>query len=301
MMKSKFLTILACIVVFAQIVCAKGIGTTMFQILQMPATAYDAALANTTSVGEVSAISNPSLIPFLSRSIILSHSIYIEDTKYSVGDVNIPLSKNSGLNIGFCYFDMGKMDRYIEYGDGYTQDGSFDANDKVFNISYGTRIGESFSLGLTLKYISETIDDTSYSAYAGGLSGLFFLSNTTYINVGINNLGSDVKGYSLPTDIYCSLTGAINETAVGILQIDDYYNDELVEIKIATEKSFDDIFFIRLGYVIPNKSYGGTNNTFITNLTLGAGLKLKPFYVDYAWLPKGDLGNIHMFTVRVNF
>lgn len=300
-MKLKIFTILISIVIFAQVVCAKGIGTTMFQILQMPVTAYDASLANTVSVGEVSAIANPSLIPFLSRSITLSHSIYLEDTKYSVGDINLPISKNSGINVSFCYFDMGTMDKTLEHGEGYIQDGSFGANDKVFNISYGTRIGESFSAGLTLKYISETIDDTDYSTYALGLSGLYFFSNTTYINLGINNLGSGVKGYSLPTDLYCSLTGKINETSVGILQIDDYYNDDIVEIKIAMEKSFDDTFFVRLGYVIPNKSYGGTNNTFVTNLTLGAGLKLKPFYIDYAWLPKGDLGNIHMFTVRINF
>ena len=52
---------------------------------------------------------------------------------------------------------------------------------------------------------------------------------------------------------------------------------------------------------MPSKDYNGTNNAFFTNLTLGLGLDLSVFVIDYAWLPKGDLGNVHMFTVRVNF
>ena len=58
---------------------------------------------------------------------------------------------------------------------------------------------------------------------------------------------------------------------------------------------------MRFGYVVPNKDYNGTNNSFITNLTLGLGVDFTNLIVDYAWLPKGDLGNVHMFTVRINF
>lgn len=301
MHKKFFVILLLLLLLTTQFVFAKGIGTTMFQILQMPTTACDAALANTISLEEVSAISNPSIIPFLSRSIILSHSIYVQDTKYSVGDINIPLNKNSGLNVSFCYFDMGKMDKVIEYGGGYTEDGTFGANDKLVTISYGTKIRNLFSIGLALKYIEQNIDDISYSGFAGSFGALYFFSDTTYVNIGINNLGSDIKGYSLPTNLYCSLSGQINETTVGILEVDDYYNDEIMELKIATEKTFNDVFLVRLGYIVPNKNYNGTNNNFITNLTLGAGLKFNAFCIDYAWLPKGDIGNIHMFTVRINF
>ncbi|MBQ4178828.1 MAG: hypothetical protein II598_03680, partial [Elusimicrobia bacterium] len=67
-MKSKIIITLLSVIIFSQFVFAKGVGTTMFQILQMPMTAYDAALANTYVSGEVSALSNPSLIPFLFRS-----------------------------------------------------------------------------------------------------------------------------------------------------------------------------------------------------------------------------------------
>ncbi|MCR4663031.1 MAG: PorV/PorQ family protein [Endomicrobiaceae bacterium] len=273
----------------------------MFQILQMPTNAYDAALANTSSMSDNSVLVNPSIIPFVDKSIILSHAIYLQDTKYSIGAINIPIKEKSGLNFSFCYFDMGSMDRTVEYDGGYISGGSFNADDKALNVAYGFKIGEDYSAGVSLKYIDQKIDDVSYSGFAASLSGLYFISNTMYLNLGLNNLGPDVSGYSLPTNLYCSFVSPIGEKSMGIIQIDDYYNDEIIDFKIATETGFEDILFLRLGYNwVINKNYDGTNNDFINNLTLGLGIKLKGFFVDYAWLPKGDLGNIHMFTLRIN-
>lgn len=299
-MKSKIIITLLSVIIFTQVVFAKGTGTTMFQILQMPVTACDAALANTYIASEVSSLSNPSLIPFLFRSITLSHVVYLENMRYSVGDINIPLSSRCGINFSFCYFDSGEMDRLETSGNSYKTNGTFNANDKVFNLSYGTRLGSSFSAGLSLKYVEQNIDDVSYSNFLVGLNGLYFISNTVFCTAGLQNFGSDVKGYSMPTSLYCGLTATANETTTWVFQIDDYYNEDLCEFKIALEKKVDK-FAMRFGYVIPNKDFNGTNNSFITNLTLGLGLDLTNFIVDYAWLPKGDLGNVHMFTVRINF
>ena len=299
-MKSKIIITLLSVIIFTQFVFAKGIGTSMFQILQMPVTACDAALANTYVSSEDSALNNPSLIPFLFRSITLSHVVYLEDMKYSVGDINIPLNGKSGINFSFCYFDSGDMDRTEIAGNSYSTNGTFNANDKVFNLSYGTRLGSSFSAGLSLKYVQQNIDDVSYSNFLVGLNGLYFVSNVVFVTAGLQNFGSDVKGYSMPTSLYCGLTASLNETTTWVFQVDDYYNEDLCELKLALEKKVDK-FAMRFGYIVPSKDYNGTNNSFFTNLTLGLGLNLTNFIVDYAWLPKGDLGNVHMFSVRVNF
>ncbi|MBR3628278.1 MAG: hypothetical protein IKN42_05470 [Elusimicrobia bacterium] len=289
------------LVLLNNLVFADGIGTTMFQILQMPTNAYDAALANSSSMGDNSSVVNPSLLPFVKKSIILSHAIYLQDTKYSIGALNIPIKKDSGLNISFCYFDVGNIDRTLEYNDGYIKDGSFNVNDKYLNVSYGKKIGQYFSAGASLKYIKQTIDDVSYSGFTASLSGLYFFSKDVYCNVGINNFGPAVNGYSLPTNLYCSIVGPIGEKNVGIIQLDDYYNDDIINCKIAVETGFEDVLFLRLGYnALLSKNYDGTNNDFITNLTLGAGLKFNKIFIDYAWLPKGDLGNVHMFTLRID-
>jgi hypothetical protein len=299
-MKSKIIITLLSVIIFSQFVFAKGIGTTMFQILQMPMTAYDAALANTSTSGEMSALSNSALIPFLFRSLTMSHVVYLEDMRYSVGAVNVPLNKNSGINFSFCYFDSGEMDKTLDDNGRYKEDGSFSANDKVFNLSYGTRIGESLSVGLSLKYIQQKIDDVSYSGFLAGLDGLYFISNDVFVTLGIDNFGSDIKGYSVPTKLYCGLTGNFNETMTGIVQFDSYYNEDLSELKLAIEKKVDKID-MRFGYIIPSKEYNGTNSPVLTNLTVGLGINFTSCFIDYAWLPKGDLGNVHMFTLRINF
>ncbi|MBR4631725.1 MAG: hypothetical protein IKO48_00170 [Elusimicrobia bacterium] len=299
-MKIKLITILFSVIIFTQFAFAKGVGTTMFQILQMPTNAYDASLANTSVLGKSSAVTNPAFIPFLERSIVLTHAIYIEGTKYSIGDINFPLNEKSGINFSFSYFDSGEMDRVLESGSGYKSDGTFNASDKVFNLSYGRKFSSSVSMGLTLKYIEQKIDDVSYSNFLAGFNGLYFFTSTTFVAVGIDNFGGEVKGYSMPTKVYCGLTGNVNETTTGTIQIDDYYNEDICEIKVALEKKLDKLA-LRGGYVIPTKKYSGTNNSFVTNLTLGAGLDFKFLVIDYAWLPKGDLGNVHMFTVRINF
>ena len=86
-MKLKICLISFFLVLLGQVLFAGGIGTTMFQILQMPTDAYDAALANSSSMGDNSVLVNPSLIPFVDKSIIFSHAIYLQDTKYSIGAI----------------------------------------------------------------------------------------------------------------------------------------------------------------------------------------------------------------------
>lgn len=301
-MNIKTFILLICTVMLTQNAFAKGTGTTMFQLLQMPTNAYDAALANTSSAGENSVIANPAIVPFLSRTIILTHSMYIQDTSYSVCDVNIPIDEFSGINFSFCYFDMGSMTRTTRDSSGYKELGTFNANDKLFTLSYGSEVFDSFLLGLSLKYIKQTIDDISYSGIAVSLSGLYFISDAIYLSLNIKDVGPKVKGYSLPSTVNLGISGELTETLLGIFEIDNYYNDDFVEFKFAIENYlYKDIFSIRAGYILPSKQYRGTNNSFITNLTLGAGLKFKGFFVDYAWLPKEDLGNTHMFTIKVNF
>ena len=299
-MRSKFVVLLSLLIMFAQIVCAKDIGTTMFQILQMPTNAYDAALANTTSSDAPSALSNPALIPFLSRSITLTHVMFLENMRYSVGNVNIPITDRSSINFGFCYFNSGEINKTIESGDSYITDGTFNSTDKILSVSYGKIIGDSFSVGAVIKFIEQKIDSTSYSNFLIGISGLYFISNNVFLVGGVDNFGAAVKGYSMPTNIYCALTGNINETSKAIIQLDNHYNDGLCELKLALEKNIDNVS-IRFGYIVPNKNYNGTNNSFASNLTLGLGINFKIVIIDYAWLPKGDLGNVHMFTVRINF
>ncbi|MEA5000606.1 MAG: PorV/PorQ family protein [Endomicrobiaceae bacterium] len=282
---------------------AGGSGTTAFQVLQIPMTAYEAALANNYISDASSCVTNPAVVPFAPRSVILTHAVYLEDTNYSVAGFNLPLNEKSGLNISCIYFDLGSMTRTLDNGaGGYIEQGKFGAEDKALNISYGFKINNSFSAGVTAKYIKQTIDDVSYEGYAGHLSGLYFANDSLYFGAGINNFGTQVAGYDLPTNLYLSCSGNVNENTVLIAQLDEYFNDDIYELKIASEVSLEKILFFRVGYTIPlKKEIEDFTYEFVSNLTAGVGLKFDFLSVDYAWLPSGDLGNTHMFSLLVKF
>lgn len=302
-MRKKISLTLMCVTLLIQPLFAGGSGSTAFQVLQIPMTAYEASLANNYISDTSSCITNPSVIPFAPRSLILTHAAYLEDTNYSVAGFNLPLNDKSGLNISCVYFDLGSMTRTLDDGaGGYIEQGKFGANDKVVNISYGMKINESFSAGITAKYIKQTIDDVSYEGYAGHLSGMFFANESLYFGAGINNFGTQVAGYNLPTNLYFSCSGNINENTVLIAQLDEYFNDDIYELKIASEVNLEKFLFFRVGYVVPlKKEIEDFTYEFVSNLTAGVGFRFDFLSLDYAWLPEGDLGNTHMFSLLVKF
>lgn len=302
-MRKQLLLALMCLMLLIPPVFAGGSGTTMFQVLQIPMTAYEASLANNYISDISSSVTNPAVIPFASRSLVLTHAVYLEDTSYSVAGFNLPLNEKSGLNIACTYFDLGTMKRTLDDGaGGYIEQGNFGANDKALNISYGIKLNETFSAGLSAKYIKQTIDDVSYEGYAGHLSGLYFANDSLYFGMGINNFGPQVAGYNLPTNLYFSCSGNVNDNTTVIAQLDGYYNDDIYELKLATEVNLEEILFFRVGYKVPlKKEIEDFTYEFISNLTAGVGFKFDFLSVDYAWLPSGDLGNTHMFSVLVKF
>ena len=281
---------------------AGGQGTTVFQTLQLPFTAYDASVANTFISGKPSALNNPAIVPFLENSVILSHAIYLADTNYTVIGGNYNIDKKSAINVSLLYFSFGSMDKTFDDGaGGYIKQGSFDASDKLLSVSYARNINDQITYGASLKYINQSIDDVSYSGIALHLSGLYFISDNFFVIGGLNNLGPNVKGYSLPTDFYLGLSGYLSPVLLFVGQLDNYYNDSISELKLALEYEPAKVFCCRFGYTFPVKKEFADDNELITNLTLGIGLKFTSVSIDYAWLPKGDLGSVNMFSFTYRF
>lgn len=298
-MKIKILSLLLLFfLVCADISAGNGIGGTAFQILTIPMNASDAALSNTNIANLSSVTSNPAVIPFAPYMLVLTHAVHIENTGYSAACFNVPINKNSGIGVSVVYFDMGTLTRMSETG---IEQGTFGANDKVVTLSYGLKFNESFAAGISAKYLQQKIDDVSYSGYAASLSGLYLISDTFYIGSGINNFGSKVNGFELPTDFYLAVTGNVSENSSVVAQFDSYFNDDINDLKLAAETKFENLRF-RIGYRFPLvKNEVDDTTEFISNLTAGLGLNFDFLSVDYAWLPKGDVGTTHMFSILIKF
>lgn len=295
-MKKIFLS-LTIISAFASLVFAGGAGTTVFQVLNMPLTAYDASLADISMLKH----QNPASIPYNTYSFGFTQVFNIAQTKYSAAYADVPLTKNSGLAISLLYFDYGNMPRtYSDGSGGYTENGSFGANDKLVSLGYGLKFNKAISAGIAIKYVKQEIDDVSYSGFAGSFNTLWIAGKNTFVGAGINDAGPKIQEYNLPSDGYIGISHSVSDKTSFSAQFDAYYNDDAYDIKLAAETGVE-FLMLRFGYDLPLKkqSVFDTNTNSLNNFTFGIGLDFKALSVDYAWLPKGDLGSMHMFSLLI--
>jgi hypothetical protein len=293
----KILSSLTILVFFSCGVFAEGTGTTMFQVLNIPVTARDGAF------GGINVISsqNPVLMISGFYDFSFTQAFYLVETKYNSVCARLPLGKSSALGISVVYFDYGNIAKtYSDGSGGYTENGSFGASDKVISLSYGLFMTKRLIGGISVKYVKQDIDDVSYTGYASDASILYLFSKKVAVESGIANYGSKINGYSLPSNFYLGIFGKVTKKTELIAQIDSYYNDDLYNLKMAAETGFEKLM-LRIGYNLPLKkqSFFDLNDNIINNFSFGIGLNFDFFKFDYAWLPEGDLGNIHMFTVRI--
>jgi len=294
------LFVLVCLVCFSY---AGEVGTTAFQVLSLPMSAYDASLSNITIADTASSASNPAIIPYTSYCLLFSHAVYLADTNYNVLAFNLPVTKKSSIGVAITYFDLGSMQKTAETpSGGYIVQGDFSANDKIFTVSYGLKVKDDVTIGASLKYLKQEIDDVSYSATALTVSGLYLIDDAMYCGAGINNIGNAVNGYNLPTNLYFSFLYYILDYLTGIGELNAYYNDGIYDLKLAAEASYEKLKF-RAGYKIPlsHQQRIDLTNELLSNFSLGFGIDFSFLSIDYAWLPKGDLGNVHIFSIGVEF
>jgi len=301
-MKLKFAAVLFLILCLIKFSNAADVGTTAFQVLTLPMSACDAALSNISIAGISSSPSNPAIMPYTSYYLLFSHAVYLADTNYNFLFFNLPVTNKTSIGVSITYFDLGSMQKTIEYPGGYFIEGDFSANDKVFTFSYGHKFNDDITAGASIKYLKQNIDDVDYSAFAATLSVLYFIDDKMYSALGFNNFGNGVNGYNLPSNLYFSFLYHLLDYLTGIGELNAYYNDNIYELKLALEASYQKLKF-RCGYKIPlnYQQRIDLQNELLSSLSLGFGLNFDFLSIDYAWLPKGDLGNVHIFSVGVEF
>jgi hypothetical protein len=217
---------------------------------------------------------------------------------YPLAEVRSKDVDNMGvLAGGFTFVDYGHLSgRDTTGGD----TGEFGAKDRVISFSYGKAFNQYFGIGITGREFREDI----YSFKTRGYSfdaGLLFNKLMDGLSIGLaaQNMGPgitlDKESQSLPT-VY-GLGGAMN-----------LFNDRLT-LLVDLNKPVNDYYYwavggecwmtkilaLRLGY---NSRHDAGNG-----LTSGVGISLHEFdfsflpvselAINYAYLPKGDLGVEH--------
>lgn len=266
---------------------------------------------------------------------ILVHTNWIADTKFDFAGLIIPLGDFGNLGLSFTALSMEDMKvTTVEQPDGTGE--NFSASDISIALSFARKFTDRFSVGITAKYIKQSIWHMSASALAidagtvfrtdlfGGMTIGAVMSNfgtpmrldgrdTRYfISVDPTKQGSNDR---IPTNIELDSWDLPLYFQIGVsttaLQNDNYKftvsadalvpNNDYQSLNVGAEFSFMEYFSIR----------GGYNSLFLKDaeggLSFGAGVNSKMLLssalvrFDYAFRDFGKLNNVHSFSIGIKF
>ncbi|MFN0117896.1 MAG: PorV/PorQ family protein [Elusimicrobiota bacterium] len=277
-------------------------GTSSAQFLKLGAGAKAAALGEAAvSVTDdvTAAYWNPAgLSKVESTELALMQNSYLVDTNYQYAGLALP-TRNYTFAFSFYRMDYGSIDSYNASN---VKQGSFNAGSMAGSISLAKKLSDSASMGMSLKYISESIENESGTAFAADFGGIMKVSRFS-IGASIQNLGSSIKFVKESEDLPLTIrlgasTQFFNEKLTGAFDISKARDNEAT-FHTGLDYKLLSIVSLRAGYqVTPGNSL---NIDGITNISGGMGISLKNFNIDYAVSPFGDLGMAHRISLKYKF
>lgn len=152
-------------------------GTTAGNFLKIPVGARSAGLAGavSASVDDPSAMRwNPAALTGIQRpEVMLDHAEWLHTLRHSYLGIVMPINGNSAFGINVTALTMDEMEETTyDRPDGTGR--MFRAYSYAAGISYAIRLLPNFSLGANIKFINETIWNTS-------ARGMAFDIGTTYV------------------------------------------------------------------------------------------------------------------------
>lgn len=264
---------------------------------------------------------------------MFSHSRWFADINYNWAGAMIKLGGAGTLGLSLTYLDYGD----IEITTLAEQDGTgqfFSAHDLSMGLTYAYNLTDRFSLGGTVKYVQQTIWNSSASAFAMDL-GVLFHSDIYGLRIAatITNFGTpmqmDGKDLLVQHDIEPNIYGN-NDQILANLQTDEFPlpltfriglamdvldteehrftlaadalhpNDNSESVNVGAEYMFNNLVAFRVGY----------KSLFLDNseegLTAGVGLNYDfaadfGVRIDYAYQDFGVLDYTQHFSLGIKF
>ena len=308
-----FLLLSALCVLRSELLVRASSGTEGAAFLDIPVGAGPAALGSAYSALASDAyapVYNPAGLGFLrTPQLAAQHLSYLEAIHDEFGSFVFPLAPaRDSVAEGRVRGALGVSVQYLGSGDIPGTDntpagnsiGNFSAHYAAYSLAYGQRMGESFALGLTGKFIEAKLADVSAHAYAADLGALYKATDDLTVSGTVNNLGSKLtftnQGDSLPLAFHLGaayqIENHLKSTVEGV-----YSKTGLLSGRFGTEWSPLEAIALRAGY----KTDTIKELSPLAGLTVGMGLRLFGQEFAYAWLPYGDLEDTQYFSLLIKF
>jgi long-subunit fatty acid transport protein len=249
------------------------------------------------------------------NSVMFAHTSWFAGINYNWTGACVDLGSAGAVGVSINYLNYGE----IEVTTNKSQEGTgemFSPSDMNISLTYAYSITDRFSIGGTVKYIRETIWNSSASAVAVDV-GTLFLSDLAGLRIGatITNFGTDMQMSGKDLDVLHDLnvnTNGNNDQILAALNTDQFPlpltfkvgvamdllntgmnrlsigadavhpNNNAESVNIGGEYVFERTFSLRAGYksVFLERTVEG--------LSLGAGVKYElssglALQIDYAY------------------
>lgn len=255
------------------------------------------ALANDAYAATI----NPGGLGFLdSTQIAGQHLSYLESIHYEYLSFGLPLPRSAGESgspsaLGGSIQYLGSGDITGTDGNG-NPTGNFSSYFSAYNLSYGRLVTNKLSLGVTGKWINAKIADTSANAFAADVGSMYRANDKLTLAAVMTNMGSKLKFTSEgdPLPLAFHFGGAYKLDSRWKLSAEGVYPQTgLASAHFGVEWSPLEMIAIRTGYRTDTVKELGA----LAGFTTGLGLRVYGQEFSYAWVPLGDLGSTHYFSL----
>jgi long-subunit fatty acid transport protein len=304
------------------------VGISSYQFLKIGVGARGVALGESfiAVANDASALYwNPAgLTQFGENQAIAAHTFYVLDMKHDMFGAVYHLSGNDAVGVALSSLTTDDMEittetqplgtgRYFSYGD------------VAFGLSYARKMTDQFSFGITVRYVSETLDMLKMNGVMTDLGTYYWTGlGSTRFAVVISNFGPDVapsgetalyngtkvtnfQSFSPPTQFKFGLAfdpyeSDQHQSTISFAWL--HPNDNTESMNIGAEYRWQHLVSLRAGV---RRAIGqamfGADQTNVGDLSLGFGVVAPvsgmKFNFDYAYTDFNLLGNLHRISVMM--
>ena len=258
---------------------------------------------------DVSAIDwNPAGLSFLTgKQATFTHNSWVQGINYECLAYAQKIGRLGSFGINICYLGMEPIDRTTEDGAGNYdgKDGRIDAMDFLFGFAYARDIG-IFSLGTTLKFLQERLAQYTGTGFGLDIGLMKKFGDIDKLTVGVNiqNIGSPLafidsaKASPLPLNIKIGAAlKMLKDNFTLAIDLNYLPFENRIGVHLGGEYRCNEVLSVRLGY----RTAPASDIDVFSGLTAGFGLRWEGWGVDYAFVPYGNLGQTHRFSIVASF
>jgi hypothetical protein len=230
------------------------------------------------------------------QEFLLVHNQWFEEINhdYIAFAQNITPNRTFGGNVIYL-----RIDDLIGRDDVGNLTNNFDVYDLALGLAYGEKISKHILIGIHLKCIYQLNENVSGSGVALDL-GWLYKTNIKNLDLGlcIQNIGTKIKFIDtkekLPLNIKLGIAYKIPN--IFTIAVDgNIPNDGDICINTGIEIYILNLMAIRVGY----KSQTDLDSE--SHWSYGIGFKIKNYYINYAFVPYGILGDTHRLALLLKF